>query len=66
MDFRSMPDEENGLVVRGSLLAQDNLYLQADMCRIDQVVRNLITNAVRESTKFLGWVVADSLLLLCL
>lgn len=39
---------ENGCaVVEEALLAQKTVCLQVDMCRIDQVMRNLITNAVR-------------------
>lgn len=40
-------DVENGCgVVEEALLAQKTVCLQVDMCRIDQVMRNLITNAV--------------------
>ena len=40
-------DVENGRgVVEEALLAQKTVCLQVDMCRIDQVMRNLITNAV--------------------
>ena len=47
-------DEENGLVVANgisdeSLAAQRKAYLHIDIYRIDQVVRNLITNAVGHS-----------------
>jgi hypothetical protein len=39
---------ENGCgVVEEALLAQKTVCLQVDMCRIDQVMRNLVTNAVR-------------------
>ena len=44
----SILDEETGsAVVEEALLAQKSVCLQVDMCRIEQVIRNLITNAVR-------------------
>eukprot|EP01035_Chromulina_nebulosa_P069335 gene69335-biopygen23142 len=51
-DTMSVADEENGLVVvtgirDESLAAQREAYLHIDIYRIDQVVRNLITNAMK-------------------
>ena len=42
LDMASLPDEES------SLSAQRSLILYIDIYRIEQVIRNLITNAVRQ------------------
>ena len=46
----SHTDEESGLeiVANEDLAAQRNLILFIDIYRIEQVIRNLITNAVRD------------------
>ena len=48
-------DEELGRRVEPSLLLQRDAYFQMDVFRMDQVIRNIITNAVR----ILGELVID-------
>jgi signal transduction histidine kinase len=41
-------DVERGIAVDAILLEQRDAYLQMDVFRMDQVIRNMITNAVRK------------------
>jgi len=43
-----LADVERGIAVESILLEQRDAYLHMDIFRMDQVIRNMITNAVRK------------------
>lgn len=60
--FSVLSDEENGVggQLSEALVMQSNLTFYIDIYRIEQVIRNLITNAVTKSIPFLSYLVCLS------
>ena len=48
VDAAAVADVEQGIAVESILLEQKDAYLHLDIFRMDQVIRNIVTNAVRK------------------